>query len=202
MARPLTILLGLALALPLLTAAPVPTHLMPEPVYYFPTTVGTKWVYQEGIRQRTEVVTEVEGKGATKVVFVGLEEKGKVLPWVNVEVSRRGLFRVWCRGNKDDPPHPWLKLPVEGGGEWAYDDIGLGGRILGKVRATASGPEEVEVPAGTYRAIRVEMSWPARGGLGDWAPSTSTRWYAPGVGLVKQTGPSYEEVLKSFAPGR
>ena len=63
------------------------------------------------------------------------------------------------------------------------------------------GPERVEVPAGRFEAIRVEVEWPFGGGT-----MRRVTWYAPGVGPVRRTlqasGAEMVEVLKAFQPGR
>src|SRR4051812_19176427 len=46
-------------ALSMLGAAPVPKHLMKDEPYW-PTAVGTKWVYQQGEREATEEITKAE----------------------------------------------------------------------------------------------------------------------------------------------
>jgi hypothetical protein len=55
----------------------------------------------------------------------------------------------------------------------------------------------VEVPAGKFKALRVE--WKTDENV---LALTATRWYAPGVGLVKEVtssgGAEQTQVLKSF----
>ena len=55
--------------------------------------------------------------------------------------------------------------------------------------------EEVEVPAGKFRAVRVEM---------EAGESTTTLWFAPQVGLIKMAGAGTDQVtvLKEFKPGK
>jgi hypothetical protein len=59
--------------------------------------------------------------------------------------------------------------------------------------------EEVEVPAGKFQAIRVEEKT-------DVLLESATRWYAPGVGLVKAVstlGKNEQiQVLKSYTCGK
>jgi hypothetical protein len=61
--------------------------------------------------------------------------------------------------------------------------------------------EEVEVPAGKFKALRVEAEQELGANV-----FKSTLWYAPGVGLVKSVtntnGTERVQVLKSFTPGK
>jgi hypothetical protein len=64
---------------------------------------------------------------------------------------------------------------------------------------TIHGFEEVEVPAGKYRAVRVDTA----AGMFNGNPVEAKAWYAPGIGLVKSEGSfGHKLVLKSFTPGK
>jgi hypothetical protein len=60
----------------------------------------------------------------------------------------------------------------------------------------------VEVPAGKFRAVRLEIAVTAING--EKVPAIRlTGWYAPEVGLVKMNrGTEWTRVLKSFTPGK
>jgi hypothetical protein len=52
-------------------AAPVPTHLMPKSTpFYYPTAVGTKWVYDRKGQDEMLAITGVEEKQGTKIVTI------------------------------------------------------------------------------------------------------------------------------------
>ena len=181
-------------------AAPVPPE-ADRPRYFFPTTVGTKWVYfHEGPRvEITDVVTKVTKKDGTTTVtvaryFEGVEDEDKE----EVLVSDKGVFLATWYSCRCDPPICWLKTPFKVGQAWTFRTE-LVTQVMpsdrsGTMKVTAV--EKVEVPAGVFEAVRVE----AKGtDLGPW---TETRWYAPGVGVVKRiTRAKDEVVLKSFTPG-
>lgn len=191
----------------LIPAAPIPKHLAGAK-YYYPTTVGAKWVYKEGergwTREWAEVITAVEEQDDGKVVTVKrVGNDGVEVESLKVAVSGQGVFRLESMGHKDAPPICWLKLPTKPGAVWEY------AWPQGPTERTRTfAPELVEVPAGTYRAIpiEVEISWgPDRppgvsSGLGSSGVRV-IRWFAPGVGIVKQRGSNYEQVLMSFTPG-
>jgi hypothetical protein len=187
------LLIALAASAPAAPVAPPPR----EVKVYFPTTVGTKWVFQwnggkwKG-KEVVEVVTAAEpGTGGAVVVTVGRHEGGRTSPARKYEVSPRGLF--WTenfRGQVLDRPWVVLRLPHEPGLKWTNASWDR------KTTMTAHGPEKVAVPAGEYDAIRVEER-----ADGHPAP-TETRWYATSVGTVMvKWGDYHVGVLKSFSPG-
>ena len=170
-----------------------------EVVYYFPTKVGAKWVrlWSDGKGKDAEavyVVTAVEeGKdGAKRVTVSAVGRNGKPSPFQEFEVSSKGLFytRWFGFGRPVLEPQCELKLPHKAGQEWGDDESSL------KEKQSAHGPEKVKVPAGEFDCIRVEYR-------DSRSPDpTQTRWYAPGVGLVKLTSGNTLIVLKSFTPGK
>ena len=60
------------------------------------------------------------------------------------------------------------------------------------------GWEMVDVPAGRFRAIKIERAESTDG----MALGTTTYWYSPGLGCIKVTGRSPDRALKSFTPGK
>lgn len=63
--------------------------------------------------------------------------------------------------------------------------------------------EVVKVPAGTYKAVRVEFIVATPGGQPLETPVTYRYWYAAGAGEVRFVDGSseFERALKSFTPG-
>jgi hypothetical protein len=193
-------------------AAPVPPG-GDKPLYY-PTEVGTKWVWEfpntPGVEPRTLTVSAVKDKDGAKVVTVDeAGADGKTAYYKTMKVSEDGLFLVGDRVNSWESPLCILKLPHKDGAKWEAESITeqkvrTGGTYRDKERRqlTATGPEEVKVPAGTFNAIRVKEVVSSR---------ESTYWYAPGVGMVKCQSESRlgakqptisETVLKSFTPAK
>jgi hypothetical protein len=157
---------------------------------YFPIRQGDKRVYdqREGGRVTntfTDVVTAVDQRHDGRRVTVR-RTFPETAPFVTtVAVSRDGVFRVAVGERTLDKPMTLLKLPATAATKWEQD-----GRTFTVVK-----DEEVEVPAGKYLAVRVDVAGP------DGKPVTRL-WFAPEVGLVKMTDPSGETVLKSFTPGK
>ena len=98
-----------------------------------------------------------------------------------------------------------LKLPAKEGDSWSYESGGGDGPIAHKTTYTVGKEEEVEVPAGKFKAIRVDKELKYDIGNGPTTIKTSS-WYATKVGLIKSvTNPGATQttmVLKSFTPGK
>jgi hypothetical protein len=191
------------------SAAPVPKHLMKEPVYYHPTEAGSKWVYRyysaedEVGRDVIEVVTAmIEPKGGEKGVRVA--ELGSVFDGKEqgsgcyTAISSKGLVEGYvAAGGNFVPRAESLRVSATPGTSWE-NTVGTGqtGRTE---KHTFRGEETIEVPAGKFRALRVDTEFTYNaGGRRVWR-----RWYAPGVGMVKledSNGP--RKVLKEFTPGK
>jgi hypothetical protein len=178
------------------SAAPVPKEKPRQ--HYLPTTVGAKWVYLRGGREVTEFVYAVERSGGATTVTVAVYLRGDPFPAYKMTESETGVFYTSPLFGETAPTWCVLKLPHRPGNTWQR------GSNAGKGVSTADGPEEVVVPAGTYRAVRVEEESTLGGGFRGTKPPVSMSWYAPGVGLVKRVthGGKLTEVLKSFDPGK
>ncbi len=70
-----------------------------------------------------------------------------------------------------------VAAPLKQGATWNFD--GQAGELKVRQRYNVTGEEDIEVPAGEFHAfhIRGEQSAPSR--------MTIDRWFAPGVGIVK-----------------
>ncbi|MBX9623940.1 MAG: hypothetical protein K2X82_09010 [Gemmataceae bacterium] len=192
MPRLLAVLVVPAAVLAAAPAAPVPKDRLLAADSYYPTVVGTKLVYDIGGGEETRVVTAVERvEGGTLVTTEHLQPDGTKTPHMKVRVTAKGLFLAEEVGGAYDPPWCILELPPKAGSKW---DTISGGRAQVTGSMTAHGVEEVEVPAGTFRAARV-----------DWELSPNnvvSYWYAPKAGLVKMTTGGAPVVLKSFTTGK
>jgi hypothetical protein len=206
MIRSPAVLLAFALVAPAATAAPT---LKGKEVYYHPTTEGDKRVYEsrdgDRVRETADVVIKVEKKGETLIVTVGREIKGETRAIGKSEVSDKGVTVLMSGPFPLKTPHPKLKLPAKAGDQWTYESDGGDGPAGSKTTHTVAKEEEVEVPAGKFKALRVDSELTV---VGLAVESTRRRsdWYAPRVGLVKSvinSGPRESTmVLKSFTPGK
>ena len=168
--------------------APVPKET--KALAYFPDKVGAKWVYDFDGKEETETVTAVKKEDGSILVTVHkIDEFGETDKVTKVTES--GIFIVSGLQLKHPPSHV-LQLPHKANATWK---TWTGTPFLGTSNYTAYGLEEVEVPAGKYKAIRV--------GRIDAGDICRTYWYAPDVGLVKYVfecgKTTYTRTLKSFA---
>jgi hypothetical protein len=190
-------------------AAPLPAAPLPDDAketLYFPTKVGAKWVAEGMIGGRTRqvimTVTKVESKHGTSIVtteMVDGERPQMVLSTQVVEVSNRELFYRPPASGHNGCSGTALKQGKEGD-RWQID-LALPGHPDARVTRTLGRTEEVTVPAGRYKAVRVETE--AKAGK---HTVKGTTWYAPGIGIVKEVvssnnGLNQTNVLKSFTPG-
>jgi Protein of unknown function (DUF3108) len=171
---------------------------------YFPMTVGDRWVtemqYKTFSSEYTEVVTAVEKKDEATLVTIGREVEGTVGPQVSqIRITDKGIFRVSSLGTVYDAPYCVLRLPLKVGETWT-SEVGSGGNVTSTFKYKAIKEEDVQVPAGKFRAFRIEVDLDNSGRAG-----RSTIWYAPQVGVVKMDhedgDAGYVRTLKSFKAG-
>ncbi|HEX4612481.1 MAG TPA: hypothetical protein VH092_30085 [Urbifossiella sp.] len=174
-------------------AAPVPEDAK-APLLFYPTKVGTKWVYEHvnGITEPV-VVAAIKNSGRELVVSRAGED-GNESRYTKVIVSSAGL-RQEQDARTGQPAAVWLlKTPFRAGDTWAIPEEAGGGK------RTVYGPEQVVVPAGRFLAAKVVFDRP--GGF------QMTSWFAPGVGEVKRVerqvdgSETVTRSLKSFTPGK
>ena len=125
-----------------------------DPVCY-PTRVGDKLVHQLGENHElTQQVLKVEKVESGLSVSVQVTDSLQNSKYVStVIVSARGVQLVEYAERKVDPPLWWLKLPHGEGNNWT-------GSWPGGTEFAFSTKdwEVIEVPAGKYRAIRVDRA--------------------------------------------
>jgi len=180
-------------------AAPRKEH--SPPVYYIPSTVGDKLVFEDDFGDQREwvaEVTEARQNGAAKFVTVRvLQGDFTSEPWRH-EVSDKGIYRVAVGDAVLESPECILRLPFRKGETWETTRIDQGETVTHKF--ASADEEEVEVPAGKFRCLRVEAECVFKGVT--WK---RTLWYAPRVGMVKAVDKDNHSVLttvlKSFAAG-
>jgi hypothetical protein len=198
MVRLITLLSAVSLIMLPSRTAPFPNPSRDGNNYYYPVKKGSKWTYvlsKDKDTSYAETVAEVEEKeGEFRLKFGGGEVLGIRLPVRILVVSKAGLRNLGDRESKDQ----WLlKLPAKSGDSWKSKERYRG--IDATVVRTIRDVELIEVPAGKYKAIRVDSEIT----LLDTVLKL-TSWYTPGVGLVKETADFAEEdvwVLSSFDLG-
>lgn len=180
-------------------AAPVPKGT--EAKLYYPTAVGAKRVMTLTAGKHTsedaETVSRVEVKDGVYRVTVDLHTDGhRTTPGYVYEVSADGLGRRSSEEVKENTANPLLRLTVDVGESWVARQDGSEHYAT----LTRGKEEEIEVPAGKFTAIRVDVVI-TRGK----DTNRVTQWYAAGVGLVMESAQRGEltitRELKEFTPG-
>lgn len=174
-------------------AAPVPKDKAPLPDY-FPTAVGTKWVYQRG--SQAEFTVEITGaEKKEEQTLLTMRDTNQVVKTYTV-TSEEVVYRTKDQDNFDIP---LLRFPLKGGETWKVAPPVKPGWIAYSGRMTVGEVEKVEVPAGTFQAVPVHFEITGYNDL-KLKPEVRTYWYAPSVGLVKFKSATFEQVLKEFKP--
>jgi hypothetical protein len=195
----------LAVAVAGAAAAPAPKAGDGPPPYY-PTVAESKATYQTTIGdlkfEHTERVTEVAKVRDGFRVTVERASAGKPAVVDQMDVSAKGLTQRQYGGRAVDPPTPELRLPAKAGDTWEWEAPGVGDGPSRKITFKVIGEEEVEVPAGKFKAVRVERELEV-----GKVTQRSEGWYAPEVGLVKKVfhhlgAAKQVQELKSFTPGK
>ncbi len=160
-----------------------------DPKSFYPTAVGTKWVYLRGDDTLVQTVTKVTRHINHTEVVIGEEFDGKVTPSDMLIVDKDGVRRVCAKKGL----FPLLQFPFKDKAKWAVNC----GAEVGTCQVF--GLESVKVPAGKYEAFRVEYGYVQD----EHIRHHSTSWYAPGVGLVRQTldGEKYLDLVL-FTPAK
>ncbi|CAN5186258.1 hypothetical protein BH11CYA1_BH11CYA1_33970 [soil metagenome] len=170
----------------------VKTIKKPPPPDYFPVRWKYSWQYQ---------TTTADGKKTTfsmKDIHDDKQEDGSIWHQLQIETSPTQKFSDWyskadglvldnhieySAAMKADfiPPKQTLKHPLENGDNWQWAGTGMM-KTPSTESFTVSGPEEVIVPAGKFKAMKVVSQVNSMG-----AKATKVYWYGPYVGLVKST---------------
>lgn len=184
-------------------AAPVPNRAEQAPVYYYPMTVGAKWVYDKPDGDLVLVVSKVENRQGMTVVSVESVENNQRFPFETIEVSTKGLVRTRCRAGELETPVVLLKTPFKPRDAWDFEDLGSAITIPQKGRCVVD-VDSVRVPAGTFTAVRVDKDCTTTVGE-RMVREKISYWYAPNVGLVRMVDNDRKNtwlLLKSFTPGK
>jgi len=196
----IAMLIGLSLPFSLAESAPRPKE-GDKPLLYLPTTVGDQRVLQVDSKggEVIEWVKRVEKKGEMTVVYFGREQDGPAL--YAYGASPDGVFRISNGSFIYDPPYRLLKLPAKEGEKWESVSPAMGGAPKYVFKFTSGTEEEVEIPAGKFKAIRVEAEEETNGLV-----TRTTYWFAVGLGAIKirtrYKDVERVQVMKSFTPGK
>jgi hypothetical protein len=170
---------------------------------YYPLKSGTKWFYelnQDGkkikINNQIAKVETVDGKS---LALLETTINGEVTSTEQLASTEKGVFRHRANGVELSAPLCILKFPLKKDDTWESETT-IANELL-KIKGKVIDNEEVTVPAGTYKAFRVEVETSAAG-----MRATTTFWFAADVGVVKQTtenaGKTVTAELEKFEAGK
>ncbi len=173
--------------------APKPAETAPV---YFPSKVGDTRVYRLSNAEITETITSSDKKD--EVMSLEMETTfpvGSKLKTL-VRITDKGMFKTAEGETTYDPPICILPSPATPSKTWEFEYQVNDTKRTGKARIV--GLEEVEVPAGKFKCIRVDSDYPGA----DGTTICISSWYAANVGLVKEAhGKNEMSCLKSFEAG-
>jgi hypothetical protein len=141
----------------------------PDPDGKFRTMVGYRLEGPEKIDGKELLKFEMHRGGViTNTDLLTVDDRG-VLCWARINVDSEFV--------KFNPPQPMIAIPFKQGAKWRFD--GQAGDLEVHQRYEVTGKEDVQVPAGKFRAFRIhsEQTSPS--------PMTIDRWFAAGTGIVK-----------------
>jgi hypothetical protein len=174
----------LVLAIGVASAAQQPEPDKEKTPDYYPLKPGTKWIYQfEENGKKMEITSQVAKLETIEGKSLALIERlvgGDVKETEHLTATDKGIFLNRRNGVEHSPPVCLLQYPVKKGDAWESETT-LGNQQM-KVKSKSVDFEEVTVPAGKYKAVRVDVEI-AVGGIN----ANLTYWFAPDVGIVKQT---------------
>jgi hypothetical protein len=170
---------------------------------YYPLKPGTKWFYEmdadgQKIKLNNQIakLETIDGKSLAVVETV---INGNVAGTEHMSATDKGIFRHRANGVECTPPVCLLKYPFKKDETWETDTT-IGNETV-KVKAKAVDSEEITVPAGKYKTVRAEVETTFMG-----MQFTATYWFAPDVGVVKQTmvimGKKIALELEKFEAGK
>ncbi len=150
----------------------------------YPLAKGTKWEGTLTIDGReldmTIEVTEVsEPKKGERAIATLVTKFGDRSSTEDFSADDKGVYQHALQGQKLETPIVAVKYPVKDGTKWTEKMKQMGIELEAEFEQKKA--EEVKVPAGKYTAYPVVMTIKTNG-----RTYTETKWYAEGVGIVKQ----------------
>ena len=188
----------LLLAVGLAVAAPVPkAKPKADP---FPYALGTKWEYtHDGDAKNVyvEEVVDVTEKDGAITFQVAITTALGQQQTETYRLKDGELVLTGANNTTYDPPMLIAKVGMKAGDEWDTS-YGFGRGRTVDLTLTVGKAEEVATPAGKFTAHPITRAYKAGG-------SSTTFWFADGVGMIRQTSPGQTEPLqdlKAFTPGK
>jgi hypothetical protein len=168
---------------------------------YFPLKAGSEWHYSgesNGQKvQATNRIAKVEVIDGTPLARLETTIGGQVMASEHLSSTDKGIFRHRFNGIEITPPVCLLRYPIKIGDKWESEPKVGEQKVKMKCQI---GEEEVEVPAGKYKAVTLDLEADVNG-----IKITTRYWFVEGMGFVKQTadfgGNKVLLQLEKFVPG-
>jgi hypothetical protein len=176
------IFIAIAIALPGGAQAAPPEKKLLD---YYPLTPGTKWTYDvdpgngRKIRLTNQIarIETIDGKSLARLETI---INGRVAMTQHLLSTSEGVLRYRLGEADVSPPLRILKYPFKEGETWQAEQVI--GHEQSKMSFKSGRHEELTLTAVKYQAISVECEINM-----DGARLKNTSWYAPDVGLVRDT---------------
>lgn len=150
---------------------------------YYPLEAGNSWTFRVEVNGNqvtaTSRIAKIEKINDISMGRLEATVNDKIVATEHLQQNDKGVFRHRFNGLEVEPPLELLRYPVKAGEKWA-GELKVGADT-GKFSAV-TGEENVEVPAGKYKTVRVAIQLIEKGKTID-----TTYWFARDVGIVKQT---------------
>jgi hypothetical protein len=193
-------IIALSLACGVVIGCKPPKSLGGDPLVARVPSVGDKWITLStvddiAVGEETSEVTAVE-HGALVVTTKKKTKRGRELPPAKTKLSDAGIFLIEESGHRYDPPICVQPKAIKEKDTWKWEKPGIV-----KWSFTAGPEEEVEVPAGKFKALRIDGEGESEGKL-----VKCNHWVLPGYPTIKTVlwigKDKTVEILKSFTPGK
>lgn len=149
------------------------------PRQFYPTAIGTEWVYDAGGVELVERIAAHEEVNGELCVRVETVVNGNAVAHEHLAVRRDGVYRVAIAGTPVEPPLCFLKYTAQFGDHWDVKSEVNGTEIAGRFTL---GRKQLTVPAGEFNTVS------ARGSDFKSGETTLnfTYYFVGGIGKVKQ----------------
>jgi hypothetical protein len=166
---------------------------------YYPMKIGNTWTYNgPGMVKLVNKVVAHEKIDGVLCAKIETQVGGNVLAFEHIGVTADGIYRYSLNGVKVDKPVCILKLPAKPGTQWKVNAKVGAETITGQLKTTV---EQVQVPAGTFRAVVASGKMEGGGQVIEAA-----NYFVQGVGIAKikmdVAGMSLVVELEKFEPGK
>jgi hypothetical protein len=186
--RRLTLLFGvlflLAALIGALDAKPLPKNAKDEKTpNYYPIEVGNAWHYKVTANGKDAKITtriaKIEDFNGEKLARL---ESPTVALTEHLSQTAKGVFRHRFNGAEVSPPFNLLPYPAKPGTKWQGEFTVEKDQGKHKYSGEIYQEENIDVPAGKYKALRVVIKIEEKG-----MTIETAYWFVKDVGFVKQT---------------